>query len=118
MFDPAEPMPDDRGRQLLEGMMAAPGAPTEVVASADGSTVTVTWKAPTGAAPTEYKVLRGLSADSLRTQGTVAVPKLEFLDVGLGAATYHYAVQAKNADGESPNSGCYPDRGRRRPASP
>lgn len=82
-------------------VMAAPQKPTEVKAKVEGSTVTVSWKAPAaGDAPTEYTIQRGTDRGDLRDLKTVQAPTTEYDDKGLGTV-YYYTVVAKNADGPS-----------------
>ena len=86
-----------------------PGAPTSIVATALGSTLTVTWAAPAdsgGTAITEYRVyvLDGTGADipALSPQPPPTGTKVDIKLVPDG--TYTVKVAAKNAAGEGPRS--------------
>jgi hypothetical protein len=79
----------------------APGTPTNLTATAAGSTVTISWNAPvTGGAPSQYELLAsatpgGTPIASLGTANT----SLSVADVPNG--TYYLRVRAANAVGQS-----------------
>ena len=81
-----------------------PTAPGNLVATASGTTIGLSWSAATGA--TSYNVYRGTSAGG---EGTTAyetgVTGTSFSDTGLSpGSTYYYFVTAVNAAGESGHS--------------
>lgn len=82
--------------------MSAPGKPTEVGAKIVGTTITISWKAPTGGdVPTEYRLRRGLEREALQDLPSVPATTTSYEDKALGPGTYYYAVVAKNAGGDS-----------------
>ncbi|HEU5395998.1 MAG TPA: discoidin domain-containing protein, partial [Verrucomicrobiae bacterium] len=80
----------------------APGAPTNLTASAGNAQVALAWSASAGA--TGYNVKRSLTSGGGYT--TVAnLASTGFVDAGLANGTaYYYVVSATNAYGESVNS--------------
>jgi beta-galactosidase len=78
-----------------------PPAPTGLVATANGTAVTLSWNTAPGT--TSYNVKRSAIAGN---QTTIAFSDVtNYTDTGLIAGTtYYYAVSAVNADGESTNS--------------
>jgi hypothetical protein len=82
---------------------ASPGVPGSMAASASGSTVTLTWRAPTsGGTPTTYWVEAGSAVGAANlanfSTGTVAT---SFSAGGIGAGVYYVRVRAANASGIS-----------------
>jgi hypothetical protein len=79
-----------------------PPVPTNLVATAADTTVTLTWTASTGA--TSYNVKRSTTSGGPYTQiGAPTAPT--FTDTGLtDGTTYYYVVSAVNSAGESANS--------------
>ena len=80
---------------------AVPGAPTNLVGTTSGSTVNLTWKAPTtGGAPTTYVVQVG-SATGLTDLGSVTTGSLSTSATynGVRAGTYYFQVAAQNSAG-------------------
>jgi hypothetical protein len=88
------------------GGTGAPGAPASLLATASGSTVTLTWTAPVGgAAPTTYYIEAGSTPGAANlanfsTGNTVTI----FSTTGVGNGTYYVRVRAANAGGEGPAS--------------
>jgi hypothetical protein len=88
---------------LIVGTGAAPDPPSTLIASASGSTVTLTWSAPTaGATPTDYVIEAGsapgladLASFSTGTATTV------FTATGVAAGRYYVRVRSENAAGRS-----------------
>jgi len=82
-----------------------PSAPTGLTASAQGTSVTLQWNAPSGALPTTYIIESGSTPDgtnlaNFSTGGTATI----FSASGVGAGTYYVRVRAANAIGTSPPS--------------
>jgi hypothetical protein len=81
-----------------------PGAPTNFAATVTGSTLSLTWSAPTtGAAPTDYALLGRLSAGGPLLATVPMGPGTSFS----GAApngTFVLSVRASNASGTGPES--------------
>jgi hypothetical protein len=85
---------------------SAPGAPTGLTTSASGSTVFISWAAPTsGGAPTAYIIEAGSSsgASNLAVVNTGSTATT-FSAGGVGAGSYFIRVKATNAAGTSPAS--------------
>jgi uncharacterized repeat protein (TIGR03803 family) len=85
------------------GCNSAPGAPTGLVASANGSNVTLAWQAPgAGCAPTTYIVQAGSSpgASNLANFSTGSAAT-SYSAGGVGAGVYYVRVLAANAAGTS-----------------
>jgi hypothetical protein len=83
-----------------------PGAPTSLVASSSGSSVTLTWSAPTGGgSPTAYIVEAG-SAPSLSNLANFSTGNTatSFSAGGVGAGAYYVRVRATNSAGNSGSS--------------
>jgi Fibronectin type III domain len=85
---------------------AAPGAPRQLAATVNGTSLTLTWSAPdTGGAPSTYVLAAGTSAGwsnlgSFSTGGTATSFTASNLPLGL----YFARVSAQNATGISPAS--------------
>jgi hypothetical protein len=78
-----------------------PAAPTNLLATASSSQVSLSWTGSTGA--TSYNVYRGTSASSLTLLQNV--PGTSFTNTGLtNGTTYYYQVTAVNTAGESGKS--------------
>ncbi len=81
-----------------------PTAPGNLVATASGTTIGLSWSAATGA--TSYNVYRGTSAGGEGTRAyKTGVTGTSFSDTGVSTgSTYYYFVTAVNAAGESGHS--------------
>ena len=85
-----------------------PTAPTGLTAAqVTHDSLTLTWDDPQDANITGYRVRRGTSADGLSTiEADTASTSAQYTDSTVAAeTTYHYAVQALSANGDSPQSG-------------
>ena len=85
-----------------------PAAPTGLTASQVAhDSLTLTWNDPQDADITGYRVLRGSDAGSLSTiEADTESAGAEYTDSTVTAeTTYHYAVMALSADGDSTQSG-------------
>ena len=83
--------------------IAIPGVPTTLAAAVSGSTVILTWSAPTGAdAPTSY-VLEAGSASGLSNLANTDTgsPLPSLTATGVPGGTYFVRVRARNAGGTS-----------------
>jgi hypothetical protein len=85
---------------------SAPNAPGGLVTSATGSTVTLTWTAPTGGcAPTSYTLQAGSAAGlSNLANSSTGNTATSYVASGVGAGTYYVRVLAANAYGQSAGS--------------
>jgi hypothetical protein len=103
----------DHGLSRVDAMIitpataSVPSGPTNLVATAGSTTVTLSWTASTSGNPTSYSIYRGTASDGeavvaiATTNGTT----LTFTDTNLKAGTtYYYNVAANNAVGVSPDS--------------
>jgi len=80
-----------------------PGSPTALTGSVSGTSLTMSWHAPTtGAAPTAYSIEVG-SATGLSDLGHASTGNLltTFSATGVGAGTYYIRVRAQDAAGTS-----------------
>jgi hypothetical protein len=77
------------------GCFGPPAAPTTLSGSAAGSTVTLTWGAPAGCAPTSYQIEAGSApgASNLAVAPT-GNALTSFTATGVGAGTYYVRVRA------------------------
>jgi formylmethanofuran dehydrogenase subunit E len=88
---------------VVVGCASAPSAPTGLVGSASGATVTLTWSPPAaGCAPASYVVQAGSSPGlsdlaNVNTGSTATT----FMATGVGSGTYFVRVLAQNAAGQS-----------------
>ena len=76
-------------------------------ATSDGGDVTVRWSYESEdeiAAPTDFRIYRGTSRDSLSAIGTTVyvarVKHFSYLDSGLASGTYFYQVRPRNSNGD------------------
>lgn len=82
---------------------SVPGAPSSLVATVNGQTLTLTWNAPAGGcAPTAFIIQAG-SASGLSNLATVNTGSLAttFSASGLGGGTYYVRMLATNGNGSS-----------------
>ena len=79
--------------------LTVPGVPTALTATAAGSTVTITWAAPsTGSAATGYQLQAG-SAPGASNYGTANVAGTSFVVPNVPGGTYYIRAVALNAAG-------------------
>ncbi len=80
----------------------APGAATGLIATVSGTAVMLSWAAPTGTAPTGYKVMRRTGSAAFAQIGnTVAAPAVTYSDATAVAGTaYDYQIVSTNAQGD------------------
>lgn len=96
---------DISGAQSLYGAagLSAPGAPTSLTAASSGSSITLTWSAPTtGGTPSAYTIEAGSSSGSANlasfSTGSTATT---FSSTGVASGSYFVRVKATNAGGTS-----------------
>ena len=85
-----------------------PAVPTGLIAARIGhSVLTLTWGDPQDDTITGYRIMRGASATSLSTlENDTESVRTEYEDATVAPETsYHYAVVALSANGDSPQSG-------------
>jgi matrixin len=101
---------DVAGAQVLYGGASAPstppGSPTGLITSSSGTTVFLSWNAPSsGGAPTAYMIEAGSAAGLANlanfSTGNTAT---SFSSGGVGAGNYYVRVRARNAAGTSSTS--------------
>ncbi|MBI3492869.1 MAG: fibronectin type III domain-containing protein [Acidobacteria bacterium] len=81
---------------------SAPGAPTSFATSVSGSTVTLTWNAPSGGcAPTSYILQAGSTAGSSALANDNVGNVTRFVATNVGTGFYYIRVVASNAFGKS-----------------
>ena len=80
----------------------APGAPTNLITSSSGSTVFLSWTAPSGSAPSAYVIEAG-SAPGLANLANFSTGNTAttFSAGGVGAGVYYVRVKATNGGGTS-----------------
>ena len=86
---------------------SVPSGPTNLVATAGSTTVTLTWTGSSSGNPTSYTIYRGTASDGEATTpiATVSGTTFTFTDTGLhNGTTYFYNVAANNGVGVSPDS--------------
>jgi hypothetical protein len=81
----------------------APGAPGTLTATASGSSVTLTWSAPTSGDPVATYVIEAGSASGLSNLAVVTTNSTAttFSAGGVGNGTYYVRIKAQNATGTS-----------------
>lgn len=86
--------------------VSAPGTPTSFATSAVGTTVTMTWRAPTtGGTPTTYYIASGSSSGlSNLADFSTGSTATSFSAVNVGLGTYYVRVRAANGAGLGPAS--------------
>lgn len=101
-------------------VVAAPGAPTGLTATAGENEVTLQWSPPaastTAGVPDSYEIYRSTTATTAATivnptNFVTSIPVVtgmltSYTDIGLagGNTTYYFVVTAKNAGGETPST--------------
>lgn len=82
---------------------AAPGAPGSLTATSSGSTVTLTWSAPTSGDPVVTYIIEAGSASGLSNLAVVTTGSTAttFTAGGVGNGTYYVRIKAQNATGTS-----------------
>jgi hypothetical protein len=86
---------------------SVPSGPTNLVATAGSTTVTLTWTGSSSGNPTSYTIYRGTASDGEATTpiATTNGTTFTFTDTGLhNGTTYFYNVAANNSVGVSPDS--------------
>ncbi|GAA3249434.1 discoidin domain-containing protein [Dactylosporangium siamense] len=86
---------------------SSPAGPTNLRATAGGTSATLNWNASASGNPTSYRIYRGTKSDGEVTTpvATVGGGTTTFTDTGLqNGKLYFYFVDAVNAVGGSPNS--------------
>jgi predicted phage tail protein len=85
---------------------AAPAAPSNLTASASGSTVTLTWLAPASVDPAASYVIEAGSGPGLADLASFDTGNTAttFVAAGVAAGTYYVRVRARNSAGTSPAS--------------
>jgi hypothetical protein len=88
---------------VIPQAVSVPGAPTNLTATATGSTINLSWTSSLGT-PTNYIVRRAtVSGGPYTTIATLGLVN-SYSDSGLANGTYYYVVAASNLAGTSPNS--------------
>jgi hypothetical protein len=84
----------------------APNAPTALVASSSGSSVTLQWNAPSGGCAPSFYIIEAGSAPGLSNLATVNTSNAAttFSANGVGSGTYYVRVRAGNARGAGGSS--------------
>jgi hypothetical protein len=85
------------------GCNAAPGAPTGLVATSSGSTVSLSWAAPGGGCPPQTYYIEAGSAPGLNDLADFSTgnPSTVFTAGGVGNGTYYVRVRAATPGGKS-----------------
>lgn len=84
------------------GCTSAPNAPSGLASSASGSTLTLSWNAPSGGcAPTSYILQAGLTPGSSALANSNIGSVTRFVATGVGNGSYYIRVVAANAFGQS-----------------
>lgn len=83
---------------------AVPNAPGPISAQVTGSTVVLTWSAPSGGAPVTHYVLSAGTSSGLPNLGSVPVAGGVVVVPNVAPGTYYVRVQAANAVGVGPAS--------------
>jgi predicted phage tail protein len=87
---------------LVTPLIAAPSAPTNLVAAVNGSTVTLTWTATAAGTPViGYRLEAGTSPGLSNIASSLIGPSAGFTANGVPFGTYYVRVRAVAADGES-----------------
>jgi hypothetical protein len=82
----------------------APGAPQALAQAVDGTLVTLTWNAPTGASPTRYLIEATIPDGTLVASLDTGNPATAFSHPNTPAGTYIVTVRAGNGSGFGPPS--------------
>jgi endonuclease/exonuclease/phosphatase family metal-dependent hydrolase len=85
---------------LTAPLGAAPPSPTNLSATVDGSSVTLTWTAPP-AAVTGYRIEVGTAPGLSNAANALTGPATSLSTTGVAAGTYYVRIRAVAADGES-----------------
>jgi predicted phage tail protein len=82
---------------------SAPGAPSSLVVSATGSSVSLSWRGPTtGSTPSTYVVEAGATPGAANLANvTTGSTSTSFSATGVGAGVYYVRVKARNSVGTS-----------------
>ena len=95
----------DPSNEVAVSLAALPAAPSSLLASVAGSTVTLSWSGPASSAVTTYVIEAGSSpgASNLANFATNST-ETAFTANGVGAGTYYVRIRAANFGGVGPPS--------------
>ncbi|MBI3492851.1 MAG: fibronectin type III domain-containing protein [Acidobacteria bacterium] len=98
--DPSRVLRATRSWTVSGGSLSAPDAPSSLIATSSGSSVTLTWTAPaSGPAPSEYVIEAGTATGLSNLANTEVGSTPSYVATGIGAGTYFVRVRAKNSCG-------------------
>lgn len=91
------------GRAAAVAGLTAPGAPGSLVATSTGSSVTLTWRAPTSGDPVLAYIIEAGSSSGAANLASVSTGNSAtiFSATGVGGGNYYVRVRATNAAGAS-----------------
>lgn len=76
-----------------------PSRPMNVVASLDGTDISLNWDQNSESDISEYYIYRGESSNSLQQYATVSAASQSFTDTDAGSGSFYYAVSAYDVEG-------------------
>ena len=90
---------------VVDAVVDPPDTPAGLSAVPGTNSVSLSWTAATGGAPTGYNVKRSTdSGGPYIPIGTTTEPTVTYIDEIIGGQTYYYVVSAENGVGESADS--------------